>query len=56
MSGALLTSILGMYYIPLYGILAGAVALLGGNLLIAIVNIYNAKKLLHKEHLQWLAQ
>ncbi len=56
MGGALLTSILGMFYIPLYGILAGAVALLGGNLLIAIVNIYNAKKLLHKEHLLWLAQ
>lgn len=49
MGGALLMSILGTYYIPLYGILAGAVVLLVGNLFIAIVNIYSAKKLLHKE-------
>ena len=52
MGGALLTSIVGMYYIPSYGILAGAVALLVGNLFIAIVNIYTTKKILHKEHLQ----
>ncbi|MFH0709179.1 MAG: oligosaccharide flippase family protein [Pseudomonadota bacterium] len=48
--GALSVIILGMIFIPIYGIIAGAFALLGGNFLIAMVNIYAAKKLIYKEN------
>jgi len=48
--GALVTSVLGIIFIPSHGIVAGAGALLVGNLFVVTANIYYAKKLIHKEY------
>lgn len=48
--GAFLVASLGIIFIPEYGIIAGAFALLAGNLSIAILNIYTAKKIIYGKY------
>ena len=46
---AFFASSLGVIFIPLYGIVAGAGALLAGNILISVLNTYMVKKIIKME-------